>query len=109
MTWRGSQHRVPGRPSAPRYPFPMTDSPRTAWGYGLATETYGGALLDAWFPEPQLGDAPAADPYAEPASLAALARDFPAREVRTRVVQVAIDLDAPPADVPDAYLRLHLL
>ena len=87
----------------------MTDSPRTAWGYGLATETYGGALLDAWFPEPQLGDAPAADPYAEPASLAALARDFPAREVRTRVVQVAIDLDAPPADVPDAYLRLHLL
>ena len=87
----------------------MTDSPRTAWGYGLATETYGGALLDTWFPEPQLGEAPAADPYAEPASLAALTRDFPARQVRTHVVQVAIDLDAPPADVPDAYLRLHLL
>ncbi|RNI19481.1 2,3,4,5-tetrahydropyridine-2,6-dicarboxylate N-succinyltransferase [Flexivirga caeni] len=87
----------------------MSDSPRAAWGYGLVTETYGGEVLDTWFPAPQLGAAPAADPYAEPAELASLSRDYPARQVRTRVAQVAIDLDAPPADVADAYLRLHLL
>ncbi|MGN6415750.1 2,3,4,5-tetrahydropyridine-2,6-dicarboxylate N-succinyltransferase [Flexivirga sp.] len=87
----------------------MTDSPRAAWGYGLATETYSGDLLDTWFPYPQLGEAPAADPYAEPADLAALVRDHPRRQVRTRLVRVAIDLDAAPVDVPDAYLRLHLL
>jgi len=31
------------------------------------------------------------------------------RDVRTEPVLVEIDLDTPPADVPDAYLRLHLL
>ncbi|TWE09344.1 2,3,4,5-tetrahydropyridine-2,6-dicarboxylate N-succinyltransferase [Rudaeicoccus suwonensis] len=82
---------------------------RSAWGYGLATETYAGETLDTWFPTPALGEAPAADPYAEPAELAAQSRDYPRREVKTQVVHVAIDLDAPPADVPDAYLRLHLL
>ncbi|MBO3187925.1 2,3,4,5-tetrahydropyridine-2,6-dicarboxylate N-succinyltransferase, partial [Dermatophilus congolensis] len=33
----------------------------------------------------------------------------PARSVTTRTIKVEIDLDAPPADTPDAYLRLHLL
>ncbi|GGB45341.1 2,3,4,5-tetrahydropyridine-2,6-dicarboxylate N-succinyltransferase [Flexivirga endophytica] len=87
----------------------MTNSPRAAWGYGLATETSDGDLLDTWFPAPKLGEAPADDPYSEPADIAALAREHPRRQVRTRVTRVAIDLDTPPADVPDAYLRLHLL
>jgi 2,3,4,5-tetrahydropyridine-2,6-dicarboxylate N-succinyltransferase len=39
----------------------------------------------------------------------ALATDHPARRVRTEVVHVAVDLAEPPRDVPDAYLRLHLL
>jgi 2,3,4,5-tetrahydropyridine-2-carboxylate N-succinyltransferase len=58
--------------------------------------------LDAWFPAPALG----ADPGPKP--------DLPdgsdaARQVTTRVELVQADLDTPPASVPDAYLRLHLL
>ncbi len=84
-------------------------SERSAWGYGLATVTVGGQVLDAWFPEPALGPATAEDPYGAPAELAAAAKEDPRRGVRAQVVHVAIDLDAAPADVPDAYLRLHLL
>ena len=82
---------------------------RPAWGYGLITLTGSGQALDAWFPSPVLGEAPADDPYAAPADLAALADEDPARGVRRVIRQVSIDLDAAPADVPDAYLRLHLL
>lgn len=89
------------------YPGAMTQRP--AWGHGLITLTEGGQALDAWFPTPVLGQAPADDPYAAPADLAALADEDPARGVRRVVRQVSIDLDAPPADAPDAYLRLHLL
>ncbi|MEO8555489.1 MAG: 2,3,4,5-tetrahydropyridine-2,6-dicarboxylate N-succinyltransferase [Actinomycetota bacterium] len=84
-------------------------SERSAWGYGLATVTVGGQVLDAWFPRPALGPAAAQDPYGAPAELAAAAKEDPRRGVRAQVVYVAIDLDAAPADVPDAYLRLHLL
>jgi 2,3,4,5-tetrahydropyridine-2-carboxylate N-succinyltransferase len=92
-----------------------TDQPsgatqRTAWGYGLATVTETGAVLDAWYPSPVLGDAPAdAGPHAVPVDLAALESTDPHRRVRQTVVRTLIDLDSPPADVPDAYLRLHLL
>lgn len=84
----------------------MTDQ-RTAWGHGLATETDAGQLLDTWFPTPALGEVP--DGAAAPAELEKLAQAYPARGVRTSVVTTVIDLDAAPADVPDAYLRLHLL
>jgi 2,3,4,5-tetrahydropyridine-2-carboxylate N-succinyltransferase len=84
-------------------------SERSAWGYGLATVTVGGQVLDTWFPAPALGPADAEDPYGPPAELAAAAKEDPRRGVRAHVVHVAIDLDAAPADVPDAYLRLHLL
>ena len=84
-------------------------SARNAWGYGLATMTADGQVLDTWFPEPALGPADAEEPYGPPAELAAAAKDDPRRDVRTQVVHVAIDLDAAPADPSDAYLRLHLL
>ncbi|MDF8264988.1 2,3,4,5-tetrahydropyridine-2,6-dicarboxylate N-succinyltransferase [Luteipulveratus flavus] len=85
-------------------------SPRTAWGFGLATETIDGRVLDTWYPSPALGSSPVAKgPYAAPADLAAQVREDPRRGVRTRVVHEQIDLDAAPASVPDAYLRLHLL
>ena len=84
-------------------------SERNAWGYGLATVTVAGQVLDTWFPAPALGPAEAEEPYGPPAELAAAAKDDPRRGVRAQVVHVAIDLDAPPADVSDAYLRLHLL
>ncbi len=73
------------------------------------TTTYSGTVLDTWYPTPTLGEAPADDPYSTPANLAALAGEDIAREVKTATVLTEIDLDLPPNDVPDAYLRLHLL
>ncbi len=71
--------------------------------------TYSGTVLDTWYPTPRLGDAPADDPYSTPANLAALAGDDIARQVKTATVLTQVDLDTAPIDVPDAYLRLHLL
>ena len=82
-------------------------SSRSAWGFGLATATPAGEVLDTWFPAPALGAPPAG--ASAPETFTALARDDDARGVRTEVVRVEIDLDAPPASTPDAYLRLHLL
>ncbi|MDR1428544.1 MAG: 2,3,4,5-tetrahydropyridine-2,6-dicarboxylate N-succinyltransferase [Bifidobacteriaceae bacterium] len=94
---------------------------RIAWGAGLATEsTATGAVLDTWYPEPALGSAPARgatqprgalDPGIAIGAFAALPSPGIDRERQTQTVQVTreIDLDAPPADAPDAYLRLHLL
>ncbi len=80
---------------------------RAAWGHGIATTTTDGAVLDTWYPQPRLGQAPEADQV--PTELTALAGQDEARGVRTEVVTVAIDLDAAPQDASDAYLRLHLL
>ncbi|WP_201467554.1 2,3,4,5-tetrahydropyridine-2,6-dicarboxylate N-succinyltransferase [Janibacter melonis] len=80
---------------------------RAAWGHGIATTTTDGTVLDTWYPQPRLGQAPEADQV--PTELTALAGQDEARGVRTEVVTVAIDLDAAPQDASDAYLRLHLL
>ncbi len=82
-------------------------SERTAWGFGLATLTKGGDALDTWFPEPALGTPP--DDVAPPTALTQLAGKDKVRRVSQTVVLVIADLDAAPADVSDAYLRLHLL
>lgn len=82
---------------------------RTAWGWGLTTTTESGQSLDTWYPDPHLGEAPPQDPYAAPVELSALVGQDPRRGVRTSVILTSIDLDAAPADPPDAYLRLHLL
>ncbi|NKX53747.1 2,3,4,5-tetrahydropyridine-2,6-dicarboxylate N-succinyltransferase [Arthrobacter mobilis] len=82
---------------------------RTAYGTGLATVAANGTILDVWYPNPGLGTAPAEDgTAAELATLAAEGEDS-ARGTRQEVVSRSIDLDAPPADTADAYLRLHLL
>jgi 2,3,4,5-tetrahydropyridine-2-carboxylate N-succinyltransferase len=83
----------------------MTE-PRTARGVGLATLA-GDRVLDTWFPAPALGDS--LPDGGEPAALQPAVRDDAIRGVRTTVVDAQVDLDAPPADTPDAYLRLHLL
>ncbi|MET0838213.1 MAG: 2,3,4,5-tetrahydropyridine-2,6-dicarboxylate N-succinyltransferase [Marmoricola sp.] len=77
-----------------------------AWGHGLATIAEDGTVLDTWFPAPELGET-----SGEPASadLTTLALKYPERRVHTDVVTVSIELDQPPADAGDAYLRLHLL
>ena len=81
--------------------------PRTAWGHGLATVAADGTVLDTWYPAPARG-APSDAPDV-PDDLRSAARPDEARRVRTVTVTTRIDLDAPPEDVPDAYLRLHLL
>ena len=67
---------------------------RAAWGHGVATVTTDGSVLDTWYPEPTLGEAPEA--VQVPEELLALAGEDEARGVRTEVVTVAIDLDAAP-------------
>ncbi len=82
---------------------------RLAWGWGLATVHESAGTLDAWFPAPELGSAPPQSEQATPNSLRQAERRDDVREVSVELRRVAIDLDAPPADTIDAYLRLHLL
>ena len=85
----------------------MTSTSSGAWGFGVATVTGSGAVLDVWYPSPSLGPP---DGSPEPEVLTALADEDELREVRRVVVQTVVDdLDTPPADPYDAYLRLHLL
>jgi 2,3,4,5-tetrahydropyridine-2,6-dicarboxylate N-succinyltransferase len=79
---------------------------RAAWGWGLASIHVSDQVLDTYFPTPRLG---IADDSAAPPALISAVVDDEVREVRTEIVLVDIDLDAPPADTSDAYLRLHLL
>ncbi|HZC27195.1 MAG TPA: 2,3,4,5-tetrahydropyridine-2,6-dicarboxylate N-succinyltransferase, partial [Actinopolymorphaceae bacterium] len=86
----------------------MTDTPG-AWGYGVATLTYSGKVLDTWYPTPALGG-PGPSDDKPPATLTALEGDDDVRRVRRTVVRTVLaSLDEPPADAHDAYLRLHLL
>jgi len=83
---------------------------RFAHGYGLQTVDRDGQVLDTWFPRPLLGPAPAGfEPRLVPSDLSALEGDDELREVTMVGVGVQIDLDEAPANVSDAYLRLHLL
>ncbi|AWB89726.1 2,3,4,5-tetrahydropyridine-2,6-dicarboxylate N-succinyltransferase [Homoserinimonas hongtaonis] len=81
-----------------------------AWGYGLATISGDGTVLDTWFPSPSLGARPSSiDPHIAPTEFEELRRVDERRNVRVEFVTVEIDLDAAPASTQDAYLRLHLL
>ena len=85
----------------------MTDATRSAWGWGLATVHESGQVLDTWFPAPELG-APAEAAKA-PREMVSAQTEDPDRRVELKLVRSVIHLDAAPADVSDAYLRLHLL
>jgi 2,3,4,5-tetrahydropyridine-2-carboxylate N-succinyltransferase len=86
-------------------------APRSAWGYGLATfaGTEGeGGVLDTWYPSPGLGDPD--DLLEAPSELTKLEGVDAVRGVRRLVVRTVVeDLQAPPQDTHDAWLRLHLL
>jgi 2,3,4,5-tetrahydropyridine-2-carboxylate N-succinyltransferase len=88
-----------------------TAAPTAAWGDGLATyagiEGEGG-VLDTWYPSPRLGSPD--DVPGSPVELARLEGVDEVRGVRRRLVRTVVaDLQAPPADTQDAWLRLHLL
>ncbi len=81
-----------------------------AWGHGLATIATDGTVLDVWYPNPTLGNAPTTDAlWVVPKELDALIGQDARRRVSTQVVRTEIDLTAPVASTADAYLRLHLL
>ena len=81
-----------------------------AWGHGLATIAADSTVLDVWYPNPQLGDAPKSDAlWVVPKQLDALVGTDARRNVSVSVVRTEIDLAAPVANTADAYLRLHLL
>ena len=79
-----------------------------AWADGIATIGPTDQVLDVWYPRPALGSPP---PSAElPDGLGALVGTDDLRQVRRVVVRTVLaSLADPPADAPDAYLRLHLL
>ncbi|MFC7492920.1 MULTISPECIES: 2,3,4,5-tetrahydropyridine-2,6-dicarboxylate N-succinyltransferase [unclassified Nocardioides] len=88
----------------------MTDeqTPRTAWGFGLATLDASGAVLDVWFPAPALGEKPA--DAITPPELSALQGTDTDRGVTREVLLVEVaDLQSAPASTEDVWLRLHLL
>ena len=76
----------------------------SACAHGLATYA-GDALLDAWYPAPALGSSATPVPGID---TAARRDDIRGVDVRTIVAKIG-DLQDPPVDVADAYLRLHLL
>ncbi|MFI5732008.1 2,3,4,5-tetrahydropyridine-2,6-dicarboxylate N-succinyltransferase [Kribbella sp. NPDC051587] len=78
-----------------------------AWGFGLATVTAGGSVLDVWYPAPELGERP--EGVKAPAELVAAEGHDELRAVRREVVSTQIVLDEAPVGTADAYLRLHLL
>lgn len=85
-------------------------APTSAWGYGLATVSANGTVLDTWYPEPRLGTLPEGrERWIAPAEIEALAIPDERRNVRVDIVTVEIDLNEAPKNTPDAYLRLHLL
>ncbi|WP_410785074.1 2,3,4,5-tetrahydropyridine-2,6-dicarboxylate N-succinyltransferase [Kribbella sp. C-35] len=85
----------------------MTENATHAWGFGLATVTTAGDVLDVWYPAPELGTQP--DDAKAPAELVAAEGSDELRQVRREVVATEIALDAAPDGTADAYLRLHLL
>lgn len=93
---------------------PSSTTPeRAAHGFGLATVTDSGTVLDVWFPAPALGIGvdslgAAPEPDADLQALADNGTDAD-RGVSQKVVFAQIDLDQAPADAVDGYLRLHLL
>nr|WP_274638085.1 2,3,4,5-tetrahydropyridine-2,6-dicarboxylate N-succinyltransferase [Microbacterium bovistercoris] len=86
----------------------MSDQ-RRVFGTGLSTSASDGTVLDAWFPAPRVGRGDGTTMATRAAELRSGVGEDARRGVHTAVVELEIDLDAPPASTADAYLRLHAL
>jgi 2,3,4,5-tetrahydropyridine-2-carboxylate N-succinyltransferase len=78
---------------------------RAAWGVGLATVGPDDAVLDAYYRRVGWGETIPE----EPTRSLPEAHTDPRRGVGLVPVRLVVDVDAPPRDPRDAYLRLHLL
>ena len=104
---------------APLHPAPEVPDgavlTRGAAGTGLATLSPRGAVLDAWYPEPEVGShSRSASERLAPGAVPEWLRQLSGINTRCDAEVVAIhttiaDLSRPPVDAYDAYLRLHLL
>ena len=75
-----------------------------AWGHGLATIAADGTMLDAWYPNPQLGPAPKTDAlWVVPKEFDALSGPDKRRNVTVQVVHTEVDLELPVTSTADAY------
>ena len=87
-------------------PDPSDEATKRGPAAGLGLATYDGdSLLEVWYPEPVLGATAVDVPHLEAGIDSDSVRGTSVRSVST----VIADLQDPPADVADAYLRLHLL
>ena len=84
----------------------MNSSQQTAYGFGVATQTKSGQILDCTFHTLGLGTAPSNN----------LANEFKSqlgedsiRNLNKVAVELSIDLAEKPKDANDVFLRLHLL
>ena len=84
----------------------MNSSQQTAYGFGVATQTKSGQILDCTFHTLGLGSAPTNN----------LANEFKSqlgedqiRNLSKIAVELSIDLAEKPKDATDVFLRLHLL
>jgi 2,3,4,5-tetrahydropyridine-2-carboxylate N-succinyltransferase len=84
----------------------MNSSQQTAYGFGIATQTKSGQILDCTFHTLGLGSAPANN----------LANEFKLqlgedqiRNLSKIAVELSIDLAEKPKDATDVFLRLHLI
>jgi 2,3,4,5-tetrahydropyridine-2,6-dicarboxylate N-succinyltransferase len=118
----GLRDESPAALAAGALPWSVVNHPQidSAHGLGLATFTHAGVMLDTWFPNPTPGLPPSSGthgagtarvtPEDAPEEFAALLGPDPARGVELMAVRTTIvDLQAPPVDAHDVYLRLHLL
>jgi 2,3,4,5-tetrahydropyridine-2-carboxylate N-succinyltransferase len=84
----------------------MSSSQNTAYGFGVATQTQSGQILECTFYTLGLGSAPVNN---IDNNLKSLLGDDQLRKVKKVAIEVKIDLTQKPIDVADAYLRLQLL
>ena len=84
----------------------MSSNQSKGYGFGVATQTQSGQILECSFYSLGLGDAPT---NKSDNQFDALLGEDSIRKVKKVAVEVVINLDEKPKDATDVYLRLHLL